>query len=214
VTETIHLTYLFDPLCGWCYGASPVVEKLMEQEGFATELVPTGLFADQGAFPMNAGFAAHAWEADQRIAQLTGQVFTEDYRTKVLQSGEGRVDSGPATLALTTVRLTAPEREFEALKAIQRARYVDGRDNGDQAVIADVLAELNLQEAAARFAAPDEELLSANRARIAKGLAEMRRLGARGVPTLIAGQGQDRRVVSSSALYGDADMLVASLRAV
>jgi putative protein-disulfide isomerase len=84
VTETTHLTYLFDPLCGWCYGASPVAEKLMEQDGFAIELVPTGLFADQGAFPMNAEFAAHAWEADQRIAQLTGQVFTEAYRSNVL----------------------------------------------------------------------------------------------------------------------------------
>jgi putative protein-disulfide isomerase len=213
MTETIHLTYLFDPLCGWCYGALPVAEKLMEQDGFAFELVPTGLFADQGAFPMNAGFAAHAWEADQRIAQLTGQVFTEHYRSNVLQSEKGRVDSGPATLALTAVRLTAPDREFAALKVIQSARYVHGRDNGDQAVIDDVLAELNLKEAAARFAAPDEELLSANRARIAEGQAEMRRFGARGVPTLIAGQGPNRRVVSSSALYGDADTLIADLRA-
>jgi putative protein-disulfide isomerase len=213
VTETTHLTYLFDPLCGWCYGASPVAEKLMEQDGFAIELVPTGLFADQGAFPMNAEFAAHAWEADQRIAQLTGQVFTEAYRSNVLQSGKGRVESGPATLALTAVRLTAPEREFEALKAIQSARYIDGRDNGDQAVIADVLAELNLNEAAARFVVPDEELLSANRARIAEGQAEMSRFSARGVPTLIAGQGQDRRVVNSSALYGDADKLISGLHA-
>ena len=23
------LTYLFDPLCGWCYGASPAIQKLM-----------------------------------------------------------------------------------------------------------------------------------------------------------------------------------------
>jgi protein-disulfide isomerase-like protein with CxxC motif/glyoxylase-like metal-dependent hydrolase (beta-lactamase superfamily II) len=185
----------------------------MEQDGFAIELVPTGLFADQGAFPMNAGFAAHAWEADQRIEQLTGQVFTQDYRSNVLQSGKGGVDSGPATLALTAVRLTAPKREFEALKAIQSARYVDGRDNADQAIIADVLAKLNLNEAATRFVTPDEELLSVNRARIAEGQVELRRFGVRGVPTLIAGQGQDRRVVSSSAFYGNADTLIADLRA-
>lgn len=213
MSETIQLTYLFDPLCGWCYGASPAIEKLMQQDDIAVTAVPSGLFADAGAFPMTAGFAAHAWEADQRITQITGQIFSDVYRRNVLESGTGNVDSGPANLALTAVRLTAPEREFEALKAIQRARYIEGRDNGDPAVIADVLAELGLSEATERLAAPDEELRAFNAGRIEAAQAEMRRFGARGVPTLIAGQGQYARVVSSSALYGDADTLLANLRA-
>ncbi|ASY63136.1 Thioredoxin-like protein [Sinorhizobium sojae CCBAU 05684] len=213
VTETIHLTYLFDPLCGWCYGASPALERLLQEDGFAVTIIPTGLFAGAGAFPMNAGFAAHAWEADQRIAKLTGQVFSEAYRRNVLESGTGQVDSGPATLALTAIRLIAPEKEFEVLKTIQRARYVEGRDNGDPAVIADILSALTLDDAAARFASPDEELLSANRTRIDAGQAEMRRFGARGVPALVAGQGQDVRLVNSAALYGSADELIAGLRA-
>lgn len=25
------VTYLFDPLCGWCYGASPVIQQLGQQ---------------------------------------------------------------------------------------------------------------------------------------------------------------------------------------
>lgn len=90
VTKTIYLTYLFDPLCGWCYGASPALEGLLQQDGLVLTIIPTGLFAGPGAFPMNAGFAAHAWEADQRIAKLTGQVFSEDYRRNVLESGTGR----------------------------------------------------------------------------------------------------------------------------
>ena len=211
--ETIYLTYLFDPLCGWCYGALPTLKRLMEQDDLAVELVPTGLFADAGAFPMNPGFAAHAWEADQRIAQLTGQAFSADYRANVLEGSTSRVDSGPATLALTAVRLTAPKRELDALKAIQHVRYVEGRDNGDRAVIADVLADLDLDDACVRFATPDEELLSTNLARIQAGQAEMGRVGARGVPTLVAGRGQNRRVVNSSSLYGDADTLIAGLRA-
>lgn len=93
------LTYLFDPLCGWCYGASPALERLWALEDISVELMPTGLFAGAGAFPMNAGFAAHAWDADERIAKLTGQRFNETYRTKVLENRESRVDSGPATLA-------------------------------------------------------------------------------------------------------------------
>ncbi|ALA18674.1 MULTISPECIES: DsbA family protein [Chelatococcus] len=208
-----RLTYLFDPLCGWCYGASPALERLMAHESLTIDLVPTGLFADEGAFPMNAAFAAHAWEADQRIARLSGQRFTEQYRVNVLASRTAAVDSGPATLGLTAVRLTAPEREFEALKAIQHVRYVEGRDNGDPAVIADVLAGLGLAEAAARCHAADEELLAANRARIAEGRAEMQRFGARGVPTLILDTGRGRATVDASALFGEVDRLAAALDA-
>lgn len=211
--KTIQLTYIFDPLCGWCYGASPAIEKLMQQDDISVTAMPSGLFAGTGAFPMNAGFAAHAWEADQRIQQLTGQEFSEAYRKNVLEGKTGRVDSGPATLALTAVHLTAPDREFETLKAIQHARYADGRDNGDPVVIADILSELSLDAAAARFATPDEELKVLNESRIEQARAQMRRFGARGVPTLVLGEGADARIVRSNALYGRNNDLIASLRA-
>ena len=74
MSEPIQLTYLFDPLCGWCYGAGPAVKTLIATEAVSVEIAPTGLFAGKGAFSMNAGFAAHAWAADQRISQLTGGV--------------------------------------------------------------------------------------------------------------------------------------------
>lgn len=212
--DTIRLTYLFDPLCGWCYGASPTIEQLKQQDGIVVTALPSGLFAGAGAFPMDAEFAAHAWEADQRIAELTGQEFSDAYRRNVLESGTGHVDSGPATLALSAVHLTAPDREFDALKAIQRARYVEGRDNGDASVIAALLTELGLDIASKRFAAPDEELLAFNQSRIEAAQAEMRRFGARGVPTLVFGEGATARVVASNALYGQADALIAALRTI
>ncbi len=214
MTETLSFTYLFDPMCGWCYGASPTLEALKERGGYRVDLVPTGLFADEGAFAMNDAFAAHAWDADQRIARLSGQPFSEAYRRNVLGNRKARVDSGPATLALTAVRLTAPEREFEALAAIQRSRYVDGRDNGDPAVIANVLEALTLKDAALRFSAPDAILLSANRTRIESGRAAMHQCGARGVPALIAAQGQNRRLVGANTLFGGIEALLASLAAV
>lgn len=207
-----RFTCLFDPLCGWCYGASPALVALRAQEDFAIDLVPAGLFSDEGAFPMSAAFAAHAWEADQRIARLSGLRFTERYRTNVLENRTSKVDSGPAILALTAVRLAAPEREFETLEAIQQVRYVEGRDNADPLVIAEVLADLGLADAATRFVAADEDLVAANSARVADGRAEMHRFGARGVPTLIARTDQGGRVVQSSMLYGNANTLIAALR--
>lgn len=212
MTKTPRLTYLYDPLCGWCYGASPMLNMLIARE-YSFALLPTGLFTGSGAFAMNDGFATYAWEADQRIAHLSGQPFSDEYRVNVLGNQESRVDSDPATLALTAVRLAAPEEEFRALGAIQRARYVDGRDNGSAGVISDILAALELPEAAELFKARDASLLSANQTRIAEGRAEMQRFGARGVPALIAEIGNGRRMLNSSALYGGEEQLLAELEA-
>ncbi|GAB3442049.1 hypothetical protein [Insolitispirillum peregrinum] len=45
----MHITYLFDPLCGWFYGAGPALERLAARDDVTLDLAPTGLFADDGA---------------------------------------------------------------------------------------------------------------------------------------------------------------------
>ena len=45
----VTVTYLFDPLCGWCYAAAPALKFLQAQEGVEVVLAPTGLFAGAGA---------------------------------------------------------------------------------------------------------------------------------------------------------------------
>lgn len=47
--KTRELVYLFDPLCGWCYGASPRISQLIDDPDFHVTFRPTGLFAREGA---------------------------------------------------------------------------------------------------------------------------------------------------------------------
>lgn len=209
----MRITCLFDPLCGWCYGATRALEAIAADPGFELELLAVGLFAGEGARPMDAGFAAYAWSNDQRIARLTGQVFSDEYRRRVLGGTARPFDSGPATLALAAVSATAPERGLQALEAIQRARYVEGRDTTDLAVLADVLMHLGLERAAERLRAPDDLLLAACRDLIAEGRAAMRRFGVNGVPALIVGGADGQRLVPANALFSDTEGLLDRLRA-
>ncbi len=209
----MRITYLFDPLCGWCYGAAPVLERLVRQDGIEVELAPTGLFAGEGARPMDAAFAAYAWHNDQRIARLTGQVFSDAYRSHVLETPGGLFDSAPATLAIVAVGRTTPARQFEALKALQEARYMAGRDNSDRAIVADILSEAGFPDAARDVRAPDEDLLTAYRARIDAARADMGRFGVQGVPTLLVGEGTARRALPAPTLFGDWDALIRELQA-
>ncbi|WP_114860319.1 DsbA family protein [Azospirillum brasilense] len=208
----VEVRYLFDPLCGWCYGAAPMLDRLRADPGIDLTLMPTGLFAGDGARAMDPGFAAYAWANDQRIAALTGLPFTEAYRARVLD-GAARFDSGPSTLALTAVRMIEPQREIDALKAIQRARYVDGVDTSDVEAVGAILASEGLAEAAELLAGQGTALAGACRARIAAATADMQRFGLRGVPALLAGNGERWRSIRSDALFGDTGLLIRTLKA-
>ena len=203
------LNYLYDPLCGWCYGATNAVSAALAVPGVTVTLLPTGLFSGAGARAMDDDFASYAWSNDQRIGELTGQGFTQQYRQQVLADRGQRFDSGPATMALTAVHSTAPAREFDALKAIQRSRYVDGADITSLATLARLLEGLDLREAASMLTDPKTALLA--QARIDQVRVLMREFGLRGVPGFIAESPEKRWVLNPNAAYADPSALVDQL---
>lgn len=209
----MHLTYLYDPLCGWCYGVAPALDKMAKLDNLTVELAPTGLFAGEGARPLDERFAAYARHNDQRINRLTGQVFSQLYRDQVLAGADGMFDSAPATLGIIAVGLRQLDSEREALKALQIARYIDGRNTSEIAVVADVLDRAGFSDAAARVRAPDEALLDIYRNRIGKSRQLMAAFRMDGVPALLVSDGDKRRVLRSDALFGGFDRLAAELQA-
>jgi putative protein-disulfide isomerase len=213
-TNSNHVTVLYDPLCGWCYGATPAFRRLAAQRRVTLELLPTGLFAGDGARPVDHHFAAYAWTNDQRIQLLTGQPFSGRYRTLVLADRQTPLDSGPATMALTAAALTNPNRELDVLEAVQYARYVDGRNVIAVSTLASILEELDLGGAAARVQAPDPALLAAVGARTARAKRLLRELGKTGVPTVVVGEGVSRRAISNDVLYGSLEGLLRALEEV
>ncbi len=205
------LIYLFDPLCGWCYGAAPGLRRLQELSRIRLTLLPTGLFAGEGAKPMDDGLAAYAWSNDKRIEQLSGQRFTDAYRRKILGDRRTKFDSGAATLALSAVSLDHPEREFETLGALQHARYVNARDIVSMPGVSLILAELGLHAAAERMNAMEPALLDAHRDRISRARALMQRIGARGVPAVAVSAADEEYALPSQALFDDVDAVARRL---
>ncbi|WP_333803839.1 DsbA family protein [Sulfurospirillum sp.] len=206
------LYYLLDPLCGWCYGASGAVSKLVETYGIDVSLMPTGLFSTGKVRKMDADFAAYAWENDQKIAHMTGQSFTEAYRKNVLGDRQQFFDSSAATMALTAVMLTNQEKEFEVLKAIQHARYVDGKDITSLTTLTHILKTLELEDASMMLEANDKTLIEANHTRITKAQAFMQEFGANGVPTFIAQREEKRWQIPTNALYANLEAVVHQLK--
>jgi putative protein-disulfide isomerase len=180
----IEFFYLYDPLCGWCYGATPAVVKLELEPSVMVHPLATGLFAGGGR-SMTPDFAEQAWKNDQRIAEMTGQVFSETYREQVLANSARRFDSTAATRAITAVHLTEPAEELETLHRIQLLRYVDGGDSTDPVALLALLRDLGLEEAAALLEADDPGIDEAMATRKAMAEKLMAGLGLRGVPALL-----------------------------
>ena len=205
IGKVMKIYYLFDPLCGWCYEAKPALETVASQ--YPVELTPTGLFFRSGRV-MDADFAQYAWGNDERIERLTGQPFSTAYRENVLQGG-GQFDSQNSLLALTAVREMAPEQEIAVLSALQTARYVDGRNNADLNVIADVLQSQGLGDVVPKLHDPQTEQTLLARINFGQQLA--RRLGASGVPQLVLERDGEFELVPSQLLFGSEGGLLNAL---
>jgi putative protein-disulfide isomerase len=152
---------------------------------------------------MDDDFAAYAWSNDQRIERLTGQRFTERYRAEVLGNRQQRFDSAPATLALSAVALTTPRKELDALKALQQARYLDGRDITQTDTLVSILETLGLAREALRLQTTDAELLDTNRARMNQAQRLLHASGARGVPTFILETEGQRALLHTGSAFAD-----------
>jgi putative protein-disulfide isomerase len=180
-----RVVYLYDPLCGWCYGSGPAIRALAASGTVEIEALPTGLFAGDPQRRIDAAFARHVLEADARIERLSGEPFSEAYKRQVLGDADMPFDSALATRALNAVARWNPARELDALHALQRERYVHGRDLSDRAVIDAALAAALGDSAAQWRQRIDDDALPAFEAeRAARARHWMRATAAHGVPTL------------------------------
>ena len=204
------VTYLFDPLCGWCYGASPAIQRLGQEASIKLTLAPSGLFSGGGRV-MSADFAEYAWSNDVRIQKLTGQPFSATYRNHVLGQHGSSFDSSAASLALTAVAHNTPEAESILLNAFLEARYVHGLDICTMLGAETVLRSRGFKAEADQLAGRDADLQLQHDARVEKARSLMQAHNARGVPTLIVQRYKEARLLKGDALYGDHKGLMAAI---
>ncbi|WP_415721273.1 DsbA family protein [Photobacterium ganghwense] len=116
--------YFYDPMCGWCYGATPLMEVVAAHPGIELHYHPGGMLDNR---LLETGMRQHIIQSDQRIGQETGQVFGDRYLNR-LQSAEPVVlDSYLPTRALLVAKDMGLDT-FAMLKAIQSAHYQQGRN--------------------------------------------------------------------------------------
>lgn len=135
------LHYIYDPLCGWCYAARPMVEAA-KAAGITIVMHGGGLWTP--AIMLTAEKIAYIRSNDHRIAMLTGMEFGPAYLDGLLQDRGTAFWSQPTIAAVLAAGVFREEAAIAMMNAIQTAHYVRGKRVVNASVLLELAAEIGL----------------------------------------------------------------------
>ena len=198
-TATLH--YIYDPLCGWCYGSAPLVKAAREIGGLQFVLHGGGMMAGSARQLASESLRQFVMQHVARITGMTGQPFSEAYTNGLLRDTTAMLDSEPPTAAILAVEAAAG-RGADMLVHMQKAHYVEGRNLSDRAALAALAQEIGIERAAF-----DAEFLRALGSAVQLHMTESRgllaRVGGQGFPTFALETEQGLTMLDSSRWLGN-----------
>jgi putative protein-disulfide isomerase len=134
-----RILYVVDPMCSWCYGWTPALDQVRSQlrEGVSMELVMGGLAPDSDE-PMDEttrGYVQQAWHA---VEAQTGVPFNHEFWTQCTP----RRSTYPACRAIVLARECG--LQWEMLKAIQSAYYLEAHNPSDAETLVELAVGLGM----------------------------------------------------------------------
>ena len=145
MSATLH--YIFDPLCGWCYAAAPLVHAASQISGLQVALHGGGMLTDQRRRQINPEWRAYVLPHDDRIASMTGQEFGAAYRDGLLNETGVWMDSAPPTTAILAAQQLGTSG-LAMLEHLQKAHYVRGLHIAELPVLVQLATELGIDATA------------------------------------------------------------------
>ena len=177
MTTKPEVIYIGDPMCSWCWGMAPVIERIARRRDVDFRIVVGGLRPGPAAQILDddlRGVLAHHWE---QVAGTTGQPFAP----ASLERENWTYDTEMPARAVVTMRHLQPENELGLFTHIQRAFYADGVDITDAAAYPALIDAFDVDES------DFMRMLVSEEARTAawNDFATARELGATGFPTVL-----------------------------
>lgn len=119
--------YFFDPLCGWCYGFSPVMQKIHEKysNDFAFEVISGGMVLGDRVGPIGQ-MKDFLINATKQVEERSGVKFGERYMEQ-MEEGTMILSSFEPAKALTVLKVMFPNEKVNLASEVQKAIYFEGK---------------------------------------------------------------------------------------
>lgn len=138
------LYYFADPMCSWCYGFAPVIDRIRSDyaDRFDIRLVMGGLRPGKLAQQMTPAIGRvirHHW---REVAKMTGQKFDETF----FDRENFDYDTEPAAKAVIVMERLAGEHAYDYYHAVQSAFYSKNQDVTSSDVLAEIAAQYKVEK--------------------------------------------------------------------
>jgi len=139
--------YCYDAYCGWCYGFSPVIQKIAENYPSITiEVLSGGMVLPDKPVHISAtaGFIQKAYPT---VEEYTGIRFGEDYLWHINHPdlSDWSPNSEKPAIALCIFKEYYPERQVAFASDLQYALHYEGRDLTDDEAYRHLLEKYSIQ---------------------------------------------------------------------
>lgn len=188
-----RIIYVYDALCGWCYGFSAVMQRFYHEhrDQLNFTVLSGGMMTGDRARPI-AESMAYISEAYRVVEERTGVQFGQPFLDNILHPGTYISSSEKPGMAMTLFKTAQTGREVEFAGELQNALYRDGLDLNVDAVYGPLVERFGLN--------PGEFVKHVSDAAIREQtLAEfglVAQFGINGFPTVIVEKGENLYLVA------------------
>lgn len=208
-SNQVTVIYVYDALCGWCYGFSPVIQQLQQNHPDITiEVLSGGMITGDRIGPL-IDVAPYIRSAYKDVENASGVKFGQPFLEELFGEAQMYMTSIPAARALAAFRILQPDgNQLRFAARIQKAIYGEGMHPDDEDGFGNLVTEFGLDKA--RFL---DVMRSDDAAKAAD--ADMQRssqMGVTGFPTVFVQHNNQLSIISRG--YKDYASLEQSLQGV
>jgi len=198
MSATLHL--ITDPLCGWCFGAAPLVKASQKVPELDIQLHFGGLFSAPNNRVADAAMVRFIMTHHDRITQLTGQT-PGPAMTELLNSGDAVLDSTPPIHAILAAEMAGGDM-LTYYHEIIKAHFMDGRRVAEATTLREIAGECGIDTDAFQQAfdnLSDEDVAQhINDSRVL-----LQHIGGQGFPTFALEQDGQIQMLNHQAMYNN-----------
>ncbi|SDG01390.1 DsbA family protein [Chitinophaga filiformis] len=183
----MKLIYIYDALCGWCYGFTPVIEELLQRFGdeMEVDVLSGGMFLSANHRPASAMYN-YISQAHIQVEAVTGVKFGPAFLEEYLRTDD-IMDSEKPSIALTVFKQYQPAKALSFAHDMQLALNYEGKSLNEDDTYRQLLTKYQL---------PIDEFLDkmkedANRYDTVQEFKQVEQWGITGFPAAILDDGKE-----------------------
>lgn len=146
--EKDKIIYVFDPMCGWCFGFGKVMEDFHKEykDSLEFDVISGGMVVGDKEGPIGE-FADYVLGAYKKIEEYSGMKYGQPYLDQLKTKSIWTSSVKPA-IAIETFKAFNTKDVIEFSHAVQKAYFVDGKDLRDESVYIELLKPYGIDETA------------------------------------------------------------------